>query len=473
MSQEDMTADVIISLKRALDNPVTRYILKYLSKGDAIEKALGVFAGTEHETCVRCKFNSFLLGTAINKGAKALGAKDDTFIAYFKDKTTQRGLANVIRGITEYGVTKPQKLHAPFLVVWNYTKACNLKCKHCYAEAGKLAPDELTTDERKEVVDQLDDAGVTALSFSGGEPLARKDFFEIAEYASKKHFYVSLATNGTLITKEIAKKLHDSGVKYAEVSLDGPPDVHNALRGVDCFEQTVRGIKNCVQTDGIMTCIAMTVMKTNVAYLPYMVDFAREIGVDRFIAFNFIPTGKGKEIIDLDLSAEEREDVLRFLYEKMVEDSGIEVFCTAPEYARVALEAIDKGKGDIISPTHFAGARLEGRGIALAGFIGGCGAGRLYCSIEHNGDIQPCVFMPIKVGNVIKDGFLDVWHSSEVLNQLRDREHLGGSCGSCEYRYVCGGCRARAYCYYGDYLAPDPGCVKNEISSPRVMLKGR
>lgn len=467
---KDRIPEVLGSLRRALDNPITRNILRYLSKRDALERALGVFTGTETRTCFRCRFNSFLLGTAINYGAKALGAKDDAFIEYFQDKTTQRGLASVVRGIAEYGVTKPQKLHAPFLVVWDFTKACNLRCAHCYAEAGKRAEDELTTEERKRVVDQLHEAGVVALSFSGGEPLVCKDFFEVAEYASKKDLYISLATNGTLITKDVAKKLRESGVRYVEVSLDGPSEVHNAVRGMDCYERTVEGLRNCIETEGIMTCIAMTVMRTNKAYLPYMVEFAKEMGVDRFIAFNFIPTGSGTAIINLDLSAREREEVLRFLYSKMVEDKSLEVFCTDPAYARVALEAIHEEKGDVVPPTHFAGVKLEGRAVALVDFIGGCGAGRLYCSIEHNGDIQPCVFMPIRVGNVLKDGFLNVWQSSEVLNQLREREHLGGSCGNCEYRYVCGGCRARAYAYFGDYLAPDPGCMMNAVSSTSEML---
>lgn len=459
--EEDKIPEVIGSLRWALDNPITKKILQYLSKGNSLEKALAIFAGTETQTCFRCRFNSFLLGTALKSGAKKFGATDNAFVAYFRDKTTRRGLANVVRGIAEYGVTKPQKLHAPFLVVWNYTKACNLRCAHCYAEAGKFAPDELTTEERKKVVDQVYDAGVVALSFSGGEPLVCKDLLEVAEYASKKGLYISLATNGTLITKDVAKKLRESGVRYVEVSLDGPPEVHNAIRGMDCFEKTVEGLRNCLETEGIMTCIAMTVMKTNKEYIPYMVEFAKEIGVDRFIAFNFIPTGSGKGAIDLDLSAMEREEILRFLYGKLVEDKSLEIFCTAPEYARVALEAIREEKGDVVSPTHFAATKLEGRAVALASFIGGCGAGRLYCSIEHNGDIQPCVFMPIRVGNVLKDGLLNVWHNSEVLEQLRDREQLKGTCGSCEYKYVCGGCRARAYAYFGDYLASEPGATEH------------
>ncbi len=459
--EKERIPEVVGSLRRMLDNPITKHILQHLSKGDALEKALAVFTGTQPGTCIRCQFHSFLLGTALKYGARKLDVDDEELLNYFKDPSVQRGLANVIRGIAEYGVTKPQRLHAPFLVVWNYTKACNLRCKHCYAAAGKLAEDELTTAERKEVVDQLYDAGVAALSFSGGEPLMRKDFFDIASYAASRHMYVAIATNGMLITKDIAHKLKDSGVKYVEVSLDGPREVHDTLRGVDgAFERTLEGLRNCIAEEGIMTGMAMTVMKSNMAYVPEMLDLARDTGVDRFIAFNFIPVGMGKEISDMDLSMAEREEVLHQLYEQMIHSEDLEILCTAPEYARVALEEVYAGEGDKVPASHFAAFDLKDKTAVLTDFIGGCGAGRLYCSIEHNGDIQPCVFMPIRVGNVLKDGFTQVWHNSEVLKQLRDRELLKGACGTCEYKYICGGCRSRAYAYYGDYLASDPGCIK-------------
>ena len=449
-------ADVIASLRRILDNPLTRYVLKYISKGDTLEKAIAIYAGTERNTCVRCQFHSFLLGTALKYGARKLDIDEREMIEYFKDRSVQRGLANVIRGIAEYGITKPQRLHAPFLVVWNYTKACNLKCKHCYANAGRIAEDELTTEERKRVVEELSDAGVAAISFSGGEPLMRKDFFEIAKLAASKYMFVSVATNGTLITKEVAEKMKECGVKYVEVSIDGPKEVHDAVRGVKgAFERAIEGVKNCKKA-GIMTGIAMTVMRSNMKYVPEMVDLAEEIGADRFVAFNFIPVGAGAEAAKEDLSVEEREEVLRYLYERMLR-GRIEVFCTAPEYARVALEEALGREGAKVPASHFGAFTYKA--VALTDFIGGCGAGRLYCSIEHNGDIQPCVFMPLKVGNVLKDGFLNVWHHSNVLELLRDREKLKGACGSCEYKYVCGGCRSRAYAYYGDFLAPDPGCI--------------
>ncbi|MCD6466856.1 MAG: radical SAM protein [Methanomicrobia archaeon] len=473
MSKE---TDIILSLNKTLNNPITRNILRYLSRKNRLEDSLELLVGIKEKSGIGCRMNSFLVGTAIKYGAKAFGRNDTNFLKYFRDITTRKGLVNVLRGIAKYGITKPQKLYAPFLVVWDFTSMCNLRCKHCYSSAGKLAPDELSKEERYNVIDQLSDAGVVAVAFSGGEPLISKDFFDIAKYAHEKEMYVSVASNGTLITKEVAKKLREIGVGYIEISLDSTDfKIHDQFRGVKgAWEKTVQGIKNCVEV-GITTCIATTTTRYNYEDIPNMIDLAIKLKVDRFIHFNFIPTGTGKEIIDQDILPEQREKLLNYLYDKLEEDNGLQVFSTAPQFARVSLERVESGKGKDVTPTHFAGVSLKGKAIALADFIGGCGAGRIYCSIEYNGDIQPCVFMPIKVGN-IREGFLNLWQNSEILNKLRNREDLKGECHDCPYRYVCGGCRARAYAYFNDIKAPDPGCIKNidywdEIEGEEVIGK--
>jgi len=460
MSGEDRTSDAIVSLKKIFENPISRYLLKYFTKKDRLDKALKIYCGIEKPKNISERINAWIVASAVDKGASVFGGKREDFINYFKDIVPRRGLSLVLRSVAEYGITKPQKLVAPFLVVWDSTSMCNLKCKHCYANAGKLAPGELTTEERKKLIDDIYDAGVIALAISGGEPTIRKDFLEIVKYAHDKGLYVSVASNGTLITKKFAKKLKKTGVDYIEISLDHTdPKVHDKFRGVDgAWKKTVEGIKNCVDA-GIVTCIATTVTKYNYDDVPKMVELAEKLKVDRFIAFNFIPTRRGKEIVDMDITPEQREKLLNFLYDKLEEDNGLEVFSTCPAYARISLEKVKEGEGKSVSPTHFADVPLSGRAIALADFIGGCGAGRNYCSVEYNGDMQPCVFIPIKVGNAMKDGFENVWKNSKVLKKLRDRELLKNGCGKCEYKYVCGGCRARAYAYYGDILASDPGCV--------------
>jgi radical SAM protein with 4Fe4S-binding SPASM domain len=339
-----------------------------------------------------------------------------------------------------------------------------LRCKHCYENAGpKPAPDELTTEEAKHAIDEFVNAGVVALAFSGGEPLVRKDFFEIARYAAEKELYVSVASNGTLITKEVARKMKESGVQYVEISLDGFEKTHDEFRGIQgAWKRTVEGIKNCVEA-GLDTCVATTVTHYNLKEIPKLLEFAeKELHANRFIAFNFIPVGKGKEIVDQDLTPQEREELLDFLYSKLVDENRkIDTLSTAPQYAVTSYKF---AFGPVVA-THFTNRAaiemLKGRTKSLTEFIGGCGAGRLYCGMEPNGDIEPCVFIPIKVGNIREQSLTSIWRESSVLKQIRNRDLFKG-CGECEYKYICGGCRARAYAYFNDLQGPDPGCSINQ-----------
>ena len=458
---DDKTADAIIMLQKVYENPVSCFLLRHFTKEDKLNSALEIYSGVRKPKNMSERIDSAVIGYVVDKGAKVFGAKDRSeFVEYFQEPQPRRGLSLVLKSIAKYGVTKPQKLMAPFLIVWDFTSICNLKCKHCYASAGKKMSGELTTKQAKEVVDQLDKAGVVAIALSGGEPLLRPDFFKIAKYIHDKGMYVSVATNGTLITKEIARKMKEAGIEYAEISLDHPDaDKHDEFRGMKgAWDLTVQGIKNCVEA-GILTAIATTITKHNYGRIPGMVDLALKLKVDRMIAFNFIPTRRGKEIEKIDITPEERENLLNYLYDKLEEDNGLFVFSTSPCYARISMERTIRGSQAGVAPTHFAAVPLEGKAVALADFIGGCGAGRNYCSIEYNGDIQPCVFIPIKVGNVLRDGFQNVWEHSPILNRMRDREQLQGGCSKCEYKYICGGCRARGYAHTGDIMGSDYGCV--------------
>jgi radical SAM protein with 4Fe4S-binding SPASM domain len=376
----------------------------------------------------------------------------------------RRGIANVLEGIGYYGVQRPQTTAAPFLIVWNFTRQCNLRCKHCYENAGpKPAPDELTTEEAKQAIDEFANAGVVALSFSGGEPLARKDFFEVAKYAAEKEFYVSVASNGVLITEEVAQKMKEAGVQYVEISLDGFEKTHDEFRGIaGAWKRAVEGIKNCVEV-GLDTCVATTATHYNLKEIPELVKFIeKDLHAKRFIVFNFIPVSRGKEIVNQDLTPTEREELLEFLYSKLIgNNSKLDTFSTAPQYAVTSYKF---AFGPVVA-THFtnrvAMEMLKGRTKSLTEFIGGCGAGRLYCGIEPNGDIEPCVFIPIKLGNIREQRLVDVWRNSPILKQIRNRDAFEG-CGECEYKYICGGCRARAYAYFNNLQGPDPACSINE-----------
>lgn len=299
----------------------------------------------------------------------------------------------------------------------------------------------------------------------------RRDFFDVAEYAAVKGLYVSVATNGTMLTEKSVERLKQSGVSYVEVSLDGAKsDSHDSFRGIrGAFNRTVEGIRNAVKA-GLFTGIATTSTKENLYEIPEIVELTKGLGVSRLIVFNFIPTGRGEEIVEVDLSPEQRENLLKYLY-KELSSGSIEALSTAPQYARVCLQqSLAEGRSTT-APTHFAAMNLSSRTRQLAEFLGGCGAGRLYCAIQPNGLVTPCVFMPIVIGDLRKQSLREIWSTSKVLRDLSDRRALKGRCGRCPYKYICGGCRARAYAYHGDYLAPDPGCIRELEESSFPFMK--
>jgi radical SAM protein with 4Fe4S-binding SPASM domain len=428
-----------------------------------LEAALDDYVRKTDKKCARCSgLCSQVIGFWIEFLRRSLNVKREKAEKLLADPYARRAIANLTRSFAYLGIRKPLSLYAPFLVVWDFTHKCNLNCKHCYSNSGAVLEEELSTKEALDVVDQLDDAGVTALAFSGGEPLSKKDFFEVASHAVKRGLYVSVATNGTLLTRENVKKLKQTGVHYVEVSIDGATaGTHDTFRGVPrAFEKAVTGIRNAVEED-LCACIATTATKGNLAEFPAIIDLAEAIGAERFTYFNFIPTGRGKSLYDQDLSPEEKEQLMLYLLNRMSKGCKTTILTTAPQLARVALQCQGpSGTGEItMSMAHMQTAKVSRKAIPLADFIGGCGAGRLYCSLSPQGDVHPCVFLPINVGNLKKEKFIDVWLSSKLFNELRDRENLNGACGKCTYKYTCGGCRARASAYYEDVQASDPGCV--------------
>jgi radical SAM protein with 4Fe4S-binding SPASM domain len=455
-------ADFVAGVAKAwLSNPLLRVFLRLIPKDD-IEVALRVCIEENARVKVRQILASKIIMFIIKRGVGSFHVNRTHLVEGLKYPLVRRGLANILKGIAIFGVRRPQVTAAPFLVVWDFTKACNLKCKHCYESAGHPLKDELTTIQAKIAIDHFKDEGVVAIAFSGGEPLMRRDFFEIADYAYKKDFYVSLATNGTLITPSVAKKIKEAGVSYVEVSLDGFEREHDQLRGVrGAWKKACDGIRNCVSV-GLDTCIAITATRYNVKNLPDFLEFVeRELHPSRVIVFNFVPTGRARDMINADLEPQQREELLEMLYSKMVsKNCPIDFFSTAPQYSVVSLRFAN---GPAVS-THFTNKvaieAFRGRTKVLSEFIGGCGAGRLYCGLEPNGDVTPCVFMPIRIGNIRKNRLGEIWRSSRILRLIRDRDLFKG-CGDCDYKYVCGGCRARAYGYFGDVQGPDPGCTFN------------
>ncbi|MEM2210990.1 MAG: radical SAM protein [Nitrososphaerales archaeon] len=461
-----MIIDALRMIRFGMANPLFRIFLRIgtlrSTKGySLLELALANYAGESSPSSIIEYTYSLIIKLLFDRAAEAFGVNRVAVQDFLRPFVIRRGIANILIGIAINGVTKPQIINAPFLVVWNLTNMCNLRCKHCYQSAGKPSPDELTLNEKLQVVNQLADAGVVVIALSGGEPIMHPHFLPVVKEARRRGIYVAVATNGTLITKDMAKKMKEAGVCYVEVSLDSiKPEVHDNFRGVKgAWERAIQGIKNCVE-QGIFTAVATTVTKLNMRDVPDLIRLAKKLGARRFIHFNFIPTGRGKEVIELDLSPLEREELLKLLY-KESEEVQIEVMSTAPQYARVVLQT---SIGKSISPTHFyIGEESSWRIQTLADFIGGCGSGRLYCAIQPNGDVTPCVFIPqLILGNLRKRSFMDIWHNNKVLKKFQCREHMEGFCNKCKYKYVCGGCRARSISYFNRILAPDVGCIYNQ-----------
>jgi sulfatase maturation enzyme AslB (radical SAM superfamily) len=268
-----------------------------------LEAALDDYAGKTDRQCDKCSgLYSQVIGFWIEFLRRGLGFKRAKVEKLLSDRYARTAVLNLARSFTYFGIKKPMSLSAPFLVVWDFTHKCNLSCKHCYSNSGAVNEEELTTQQALAAVDQIADAGVTALAFSGGEPLTRKDFFQVARYASDRGLYVSVASNGTLLSKENVQKLKEAKVNYIDVSIDGASaKTHDDFRGVPgTFDKAVAGLKNCVEAD-LCVCIATTVDKNNMAELPAIIDLAEKIHAERFTYFNFIPTGRGKAHFDQDL----------------------------------------------------------------------------------------------------------------------------------------------------------------------------
>lgn len=322
------------------------------------------------------------------------------------------------------------------IISWNSTQACNLNCIHCYRDAGKKFDGELSTAEGKKLLEQIARAGFKIMVFSGGEPLLRSDVYELITYAASLGLRPVCGTNGTLITEEVARRLKEAGLMRAGISIDSlDPSKHDFFRGSEgALRQTLEGINAC-KSVGLPFQIHTTVTIYNQHEILDIIDAAVEWGAAGADIFFLVPTGRGKEIEKTTLHTAEYEALLKQIIDKKSK-VPIDVKATcAPQYMRIAKEM----------------------GIEMR-YSKGCLAGTGYCIISPKGEVLPCPYLPIPCGNVREKAFDLIWADNEVFNELR-RAELKGSCGTCGYNTICGGCRARAYYYNdGDYLAEEPWC---------------
>ena len=335
------------------------------------------------------------------------------------------------------------------LVAWETTRRCNLSCKHCRA----LAEDhpysgELDTDASFALLDQIRETGEPIVILTGGEPLLREDIFDIASYGTRIGLRMVMAPNGTLITRENARKMKESGIKRISISLDGATsDSHDDFRGVaGAFDQALAGIETAKQ-EGIEFQVNTTITKDNLEEIPKILKLAEDVGAVAHHIFLLVPTGRGKYIVDNEIDAAEYESALNWFYDQRGNtDLQLKATC-APHYYRILRQ---RAKED--------GEKVTFESHGLDAVTRGCLAGTGFCFVSHTGRVQTCGFLDVECGDVTRQHFKEIWDNSEVFNKLRNFSNLEGKCGACEYKGVCGGCRARAYEATGNYLAEEPLC---------------
>jgi heme b synthase len=352
------------------------------------------------------------------------------------------------------------------MVAWEVTRCCNLACVHCRASSVHGPYEgELDTGACLSLLDDIAAAAKPVVILTGGEPLLREDIYDIAAYGTRLGLRMVLATNGTLVTRAVARKMIGAGIKRVSISLDGPDAAsHDAFRQVaGAFDAAGSGIA-ALKEEGLEFQINTTVTQRNLKQIPDILDLAIHRGAAAHHLFLLVPTGRGKDLADQEISPGDYEKTLEWFYEESLR-SSIQLKATcAPHYCRIYHQR--KGtmghapKGAAMDPMP-APATMEqtGKGHPLHAMTRGCLGGVSFCFISHTGQVQPCGYLELNCGRIGELTFSEIWEDSEIFHALRDLDRYGGKCGRCEFIRVCGGCRARAYEMAGDYLAQEPFCV--------------
>ncbi len=363
------------------------------------------------------------------------------------------------RGVDEKRLPKAASERRP-IVVWNSTRKCNLKCVHCYTDSEyKDYSGELTTDEAKKMIKDLGEFKVPAILFSGGEPLLRKDLFELAEFALENGVKPTLSTNGTLITKEKAKKLKETGFTYVGISLDGIGEINDKFRGVPgAFEKAMEGFRNCVEV-GQRVGLRLTLTKRNYLDLERIFDFIEEENINRACFYHLVYAGRGIDIMKDDLTHEESRDAMDIILRRSKDFSerGLEKEILTVDnhvdgiylYLKLKKENPEKAE-EVIKLLKWNGGGLYSTGVGIG-------------EIDFFGNVHPDQFwMDYTFGNIKERPFGEIWMdtSDPLMAGLKNRKPLlKGKCSKCKWIDACGGSfRVRALRVYNDPWMEDPQC---------------
>ncbi len=370
--------------------------------------------------------------------------------------------------------TRPGKLFSekPVLVFWEMTRACLLSCVHCRASAIKEAlPGELTLDEGRRLIDQVASFGRPSptIIFTGGDPLLRKDLFELLTHATKSGVRFAVSPAATeLLTYDVLKRIRDAGATSVSLSLDGAlAQTHDSIRGeAGTYDRTIQAMKDAVSL-GLNPQINTAIMERNYSELPQLFHLIRSLGVKTWELFFLVRVGRGSQVDDL--TPEECESVCNFLYDASF--YGVIVRCVEAPFIRRVVRQRSQSGGYWTQDAYLKlkAGLLEAEGqptghstLNPRGTLDGDGI----IFVGYDGKIHPGGLVPVEIGNVKTDDLVRVYREDDLLLDVRMRR-MRGPCSVCEFREVCGGSRARAYSFYGDPLSSDPACLRAAIHEPR------
>jgi len=345
------------------------------------------------------------------------------------------------------------KEFVPKWIAWEVTRKCNMNCVHCRSASSMNSYDTAFDTERaKGFLDDVVSFSSPVVVLSGGEPLLRPDLFDIARYGTSKGLRMCIATNGSLVTDEICREMVDAQIKMVSLSLDGSTAAfHDDFRSQPGAYEAVMRSTELFNKHGIPFLINSSFTKRNQSEIPKVMRLAKKLGAKAWYMFMIVPTGRGEEIMDELISAEDYEELLRWHYEmERNEDEMLVRPTCAPHYYRIVPQMNKELPRE---------ERLARRTLNFStGGSKGCLAGQLICLVTAEGEVFPCSYFPRSAGNVLQTPFQEIWEESALFKELRDFDSYRGKCGACEFLQVCGGCRARADAVHGDYLGEEPFC---------------
>jgi radical SAM protein len=353
---------------------------------------------------------------------------------------------------------------APFLVIWETTQACDLACNHCRASAQPFRdPRELTTEEGEQLLRDTMGMGTPVFILSGGDPVKRPDLFRLIRTGKQLGLRMgTIPAATTMLTDNLVCDLKQSGLDQMALSLDFPhPDLHDAFRGAPgAFARTMRAIESAHRFD-LPLQINSAVCGRSFPFLREMVALVERLGIVFWEVFFLVPVGRGETLGGL--TPEQCEEAFAVLYEVQKRAPFVLKVTEAPHYRRYVAEReaarLSNAAGEDRASLPSLLQRSEGPGHTVGLAPRGVNAGNGFAFVSHTGDVYPSGFLPLSAGNVREAGLAEIYRTSELFLTLRDPERLLGRCGRCEFRWICGGSRSRAYALTGRYLATDPWCA--------------